>query len=185
MRFLTTLTLAAVLLSGTRLEAQTESATKSASANQGQPATHVMQPATKADFGPLEFLVGHCWIGNFPDGKSTDEHCFEWVFDRKFIRDHHVVRGGAPYEGESLYGWDPVAKRLGLWYWNSDGEILQGHVEYKPEGIVFPLAYTTPSGTVQLRAIWTRTDEGYHIVHSQLANGQWKTQWTMDMKQTR
>ena len=70
------------------------------------------------DFRPLEFVVGSCWVGTFPDGKATDEHCFEWVYDRKFIRDRHVVRNGeAPYAGEALYGWDPKAKRLAFWYW--------------------------------------------------------------------
>ena len=24
-------------------------------------------------FAPLEFLVGSCWVGTFPDGKATDE----------------------------------------------------------------------------------------------------------------
>src|SRR5512144_1524092 len=69
-------------------------------------------------FAPLEFLVGSCWVGTFPDGKQTDEHCFEWVFDRKFIRDRHTVRGGAPYEGESLYSWDAKANRIAFSYWS-------------------------------------------------------------------
>ena len=69
----------------------------------------------------------------------TDEHCFEWVYERKFIRDRHVVRNGqAPYAGETLYGWDPKEKRLAYWYWNSDGEMLVGAVEYRADSIVFP-----------------------------------------------
>jgi hypothetical protein len=64
----------------------------------------ISQPSAP-DFRPFEFLVGDCWVGSFPDGKATDEHCFEWVYDRKFIRDRHVVRNGeAPYFGEALYG---------------------------------------------------------------------------------
>src|SRR4051812_49896955 len=58
-------------------------------------------------FKPLEFLVGSCWTGTFPDGKQTDTHCFEWLYDRHFIRVRHVVRGGPPYEGESTYRVDP------------------------------------------------------------------------------
>ena len=69
-------------------------------------------------------MVGDCWVGTFPDGKATDEHCFEWVYDRKFIRDRHVVRNGeAPYFGEALYGWDAKEKRLAFWYWNSVTEL--------------------------------------------------------------
>src|SRR3954453_2757084 len=84
------------------------------------------QHRTTPDFRRLEFLVGSCWIGTFPDGKATDEHCFEWVYDRMFIRDKHVVRGGPPYEGESLYRWDPVAKRIAYWYWSSPGLVVTG-----------------------------------------------------------
>ena len=43
-------------------------------------------------FAPLEFAVGSCLTGPFPGGKAVDEHCFEWVYDRKFIRDKHIVR---------------------------------------------------------------------------------------------
>ncbi len=28
---------------------------------------------------PMSFLAGHCWKGTFPDGKTTDEHCFAWM----------------------------------------------------------------------------------------------------------
>jgi hypothetical protein len=146
----------------------------------------VPQQRNTPDFRPLEFLVGHCWLGTFPDGKATDEHCFEWVFDRKFIRDRHVVRNGpAPYAGETLYGWDPEEKRLGFWYWSSDGEILTGRVEYRPKSIVFPTKYVTDKGTVELRATWTRTgQDSYRAEESQRAGEKWKPLWTMELKRT-
>ena len=146
----------------------------------------VAQQPQGADFGPLEFLVGSCWIGTFPDAKKTDEHCFEWVFDRKFIRDRHVVRGGAPYQGETIYGWDPTAKRLSFWYWNSDGLLTVGRVEYTPEGIVFPERYTTSKGEVELKAVWTRLGtDGYRVWQGQRTNSGWKTLWTMDLTRKR
>ena len=136
------------------------------------------------DFRPLEFLVGHCWVGAFPDRKATDEHCFEWVFDRKFIRDRHVVRNGdAPYAGETLYGWDAERKRLGFWYWNSEGEVLVGAVEYRPDSIVFPTEHVTDKGTMELRATWTRTSErSYRVEQSRRAGEGWKPLWTMELK---
>jgi hypothetical protein len=142
------------------------------------------QSSGQPDFRPLEFLVGHCWVGTFPDGKQTDEHCFEWVFDHKFIRDRHVVRNGkAPYEGETLYGWDPKEKRLAFWYWNSEGEILRGRVDYSPEGIVFPTQYEGKTGPVELRATWTpQGSEGYRVRQEQRAGTTWKLLWTMDLK---
>jgi len=136
------------------------------------------------DFRPLEFLVGHCWVGAFPDRKATDEHCFEWVFDRKFIRDRHVVlNGDAPYAGETLYGWDAEKRRLGFWYWNSEGEVLVGAVEYRPDSIVFPTKHVTDKGTMELRATWTRTSErSYRVEQSQRAGEAWKPLWTMELK---
>ena len=132
----------------------------------------------------MEFLVGHCWVGTFPDGKQSDEHCFEWVFDHKFIRDRHVVRNGAsPYAGETLYGWDPKEKRLGFWYWNSDGEILRGTVEYTAEAIVFPTEYESKSGPVKLRAVWTpQGRDGYRAEESQRVGKKWKTIMKVDFK---
>ena len=67
------------------------------------------EPATA--YQPLAFLVGHCWKGTFPDGRSTDEHCFSWIYGGKFVRDEHVVhRTGQPDGfGESIYLWDAGA----------------------------------------------------------------------------
>src|SRR4051794_15824261 len=129
------------------------------------------------DFRPLEFLVGRCWIGTFPDGKQTDEHCFEWVFDHKFVRDRHVVRHGhAPYAGETLYGWDPKDKRLAFWYWNGDGEILRGTVEYTAKRIIFPTEYDTETGPVELRAIWTPLGpDRYRAEEQRRVGAEWKT----------
>ena len=147
------------------------------------PLLHIPQPKTP-DFRPLAFLVGDCWEGTFPDGKQTDEHCFEWVYDRKFIRDRHVVRNGkAPYAGETIYGWDAKEKRMAYWYWNSDGEMMAGTVEYRPDSIVFPTRYETDKGTVELRATWTRTGpDSYRVAQSQRAGDAWKRLWAMELK---
>lgn len=136
------------------------------------------------DFRPLEFLVGDCWIGTFPDGKQTDEHCFEWVYDRKFIRDRHVVRNGqAPYAGETLYGWDARAKRLAFWYFNSEGDVILGTVEYQADSIVFPTRYETDKGPVDLRAVWARTGpDSYRVAQSQREGEAWKPLWGMELR---
>ncbi|MEO8565370.1 MAG: hypothetical protein ABI541_03225, partial [Betaproteobacteria bacterium] len=39
-------------------------------------------PAVSAPIEPLQpmaFLGGHCWKGDFADGKQSDEHCFTWL----------------------------------------------------------------------------------------------------------
>jgi hypothetical protein len=142
------------------------------------------QDPADPDFGRLATLVGRCWIGTFPDGKQTHEHCFEWVFGRKFIRDRHIVRNGkAPYQGETLYGWESKEKRVAFWYWNSEGQILRGRVEYRPDAIVFPAELETPDGPVELRAAWTRMGpQGYQAEESRRVGGQWKTLWTVELK---
>lgn len=152
------------------------------------PAQAQQAPAPpRPDFTPLEFLVGSCWIGTFPDGQRTDEHCFEWVFDRQFIRDRHVVRGGPPYSGESLYRWDAAAKRISYWYWASPGFVVTGHLELAPEGMVFPSRLQTPKGEVQLKAVWARTSgDAYRVSQSQReGEGEWKPLWSMELRRKR
>jgi hypothetical protein len=127
-------------------------------------------------------------MGTFPDGKQTDEHCFEWVFDRKFIRDRHIVRGGEAYQGESLYRWDAATKQLAYWYWSSAGLVVTGTVETSPEGIVFPSRYTTPKGEIELKAVWKRVGaDAYRTSQSQRAAGDsaWKPLWSMELKRQR
>lgn len=135
------------------------------------------------NFRPLEFLVGHCWIGAFPGGTKTDEHCFEWVFDRKFVRDRHVVRGGAPYEGESLYWWDAKAQQISFSYWSSAGQLTTGTVEETAEGIVFPQKLETAGGVVEMKSVWTRPDaDSYRVWVGEKKGPEWKVLWTMDLK---
>ena len=144
------------------------------------------RPPADSNFRPLEFLVGHCWVGNFPGGTQSDEHCFEWVFDRKFIRDRHVVRGGEPYEGETLYRWDGKRQRIAFSYWNSAGELMEGTVEETPEGIVFPQTHETPAGTVTMKTIWTRpSDDSYRVWVGRREGNGWKRIWTMDLRRSR
>ena len=142
------------------------------------------QSPANPDFGTLGSLVGQCWVGTFPDQKQTDEHCFEWVFNGKFIRDRHKVRNGkAPYEGETLYGWNNKAQRVVFWYWNSEGDILQGTVEHKADTLVFPTQYESKDGPVELRAIWSHIGAGgYQAEESQRVGNQWKMLWTVQSR---
>lgn len=86
-------------------------------------------------FTPLEFLVGHCWTGQFPQDQGADTHCYEWMLGREFIRDRHAVKGEGDYRGESIYQWDPVAKRVTYRYWNTDGGISNGHIVARPPAL--------------------------------------------------
>jgi hypothetical protein len=135
---------------------------------------------------PLQFLVGSCWTGAFPDGKSTDTHCFESVFEGKFVRDRHVVRGGKqPYEGETLYAWDKKQNRVIYTYWASDGAISTGTMEPGDGGITFPESYAAEQGgmNMKMRNVWSITGrDTYDVVVSQWKGGGWREMWRMTMR---
>src|SRR3954464_10687891 len=80
---------------------------------------------------PMAYLAGHCWKGDFGDGKQTDEHCFVWLYDGKELRDPHTVRapGRPDYVGETTYYWDSAAKRLEYVYIENAGGVMRGTVE--------------------------------------------------------
>jgi hypothetical protein len=138
---------------------------------------------TAGPFAPLEFLVGHCWRGSFPGGAQTDEHCFEWVFNQKFVRDRHVVRGGQPYGGETIYFWDPATKRIGFSYWNTEGQMMPGYVvSTVGDTLTFSTMLSTSTGPTELRSTWTRSNaDGYRVRQLQRNGGAWQEIVTMDM----
>jgi len=149
-------------------------------------AAQAPRAAADSAFAPLAFLVGSCWVGTFPDGKQTDEHCFEWVYGGRFVRDRHVVRGGPPYEGETLYWRDPATKGLAYWYWSSDGGTITGRVEPGPEGIVFPSRHRTAQGETELKAVWTRSGaDAYRVWNGRREGDGWKELWTMELVRKR
>jgi hypothetical protein len=82
---------------------------------------------TPDHFKPFEFLIGHCWTGTFPDGKATNTHCYEWMLDRAFIRDRHVVKSSGPdYKGETVYYLDGATGSVKYRYWNTIGGLSDG-----------------------------------------------------------
>jgi hypothetical protein len=151
------------------------------------PSLHAQQPAA-ADFSPLEFLVGNCWVGTFGDGKTTDEHCFEWKYGRKFIRDRHVVRGAdgrTVYEGETIYGWNPATKEISWRYLSVEGLMMDGTVKREGEDLVFPAHYPTPKGIQEAKAVWTRRPDGYRAVSSEQTPSGWKEQFSVEFRRKR
>ncbi len=100
-------------------------------------------PVAFAASNPLDVyapLAGHCWRGEFPHGKATDEHCFTWVYDGRHLRDVHVVRGddGGEYRGETIYSWDEKRGRIVYRYWNSFGGYSDGDIVETDGELVSP-----------------------------------------------
>lgn len=119
----------------------------------------------RSDLEPLQFLVGACWAGQFPDGERTDMHCYESVYRGVHLRDRHVVTGGSTlYQGETIYSWSEDTGEITYVYWNSLGGVSTGSATPRIETIVFPdESYQGANGeTVTISSVWENiTADGY------------------------
>lgn len=135
---------------------------------------------------PMAFLAGHCWKGTFADGKTTDEHCFAWMYGGRVLRDSHVVRspGKPDGVGESTYYVDSAGNRLDFLYIENGGGFSRGTVESLPEALLFPdTQYISDGEAMVYRARWTRKDETSYEAWSeaQTADG-WQTMFRLVLK---
>ena len=133
-------------------------------------------------FEPLAFLVGSCWRGVFADGKTVDVRCLEPVFGGKFVRERHVVRGGARvYRGETLYQWDATAGKIGYTYWNSDGGVSTGTMDVDGPRRVFPAErYTDSKGRArEFRTTWLVESDSAWVMTTEerRPDGRWAAAW--------
>lgn len=134
---------------------------------------------------PLAFLAGYCWNGKFSDGKRTDEHCYEWVYGGKFLRDRHVVSGGSePYQGETLYFWDSESKAIAYIYFNSDGGVSRGTLKAEGDQLLFPAErYNEGGKSREFSTTITRDGEqGYASVTHELKDGARVEAWRTSFK---
>ncbi|MEA3013594.1 MAG: hypothetical protein QOD42_2139 [Sphingomonadales bacterium] len=152
-----------------------------AMAAQAAPATPTA-PGLAPELAPLAFLVGSCWRATFPNATRTDTHCYTAMLGGRYVRDLHVVEGApAPYSGETIYRWDPAARRIRYDYYASDGGYSGGYTDPTPTGIDFPEeTYVGPDGQpMPLRNVLTRQGEGYGMSSSARQGGTWREMWTM------
>jgi hypothetical protein len=150
----------------------------------------VAAAAPRAEYQPLAFLAGHCWKGEFPGGaKTTDEHCFTWIYDGKFLRDQHTVRAAGKPDalGESIYFWDPNDNRLEYLYIESDGGSSRGPVTAGQGSLVFPDTTFIQDGKTQVyRSRWQRSGaNAYDVLTEFKASDGWVPGFKvhMEMKQ--
>ena len=140
-------------------------------------------PALAAELRPLAPLVGSCWRATFPNGTSHDTHCYTAMPGGRQIRDVHVVEGGPPpYSGESIYRWDPQARRIRYDYYASDGGYSGGFADPTATGFNFPAeTYVGGDGrTMVLRTVQTGSGETYaRTTSARQSDGSWRELWTM------
>jgi hypothetical protein len=148
-------------------------------------------PATAAPIEPLQpmaFLAGHCWKGDFADGKQSDEHCFTWLYDGKALRDTHTVRapGRTDYVGETTYYWDSAAKRVEYIYIENLGGVSRGSMQSTPEALVFPATqYVADGQSMTYRVRWTRlSDTSYQAWSEMQGKDGWTTMFKLTMKRS-
>ena len=135
---------------------------------------------------PMSFLAGHCWKGTFADGKTTDEHCFAWMYGGRVLRDTHTVRrpGKPDGIGESTYYVDSAGNKLEFLYVENSGGFSRGTVESLPEALLFPdTQYISDGEAMVYRARWTRQGEKAYEAWSeaQTPDG-WSTMFKLLMK---
>ena len=140
-------------------------------------------PVLTAELRPLAPLVGSCWRATFPNGTRTDTHCYTAMLGGRYVRDVHIVEGGpAPYSGESIYRWDPQARRIRYDYYASDGGHSGGFADPIPTGFNFPEeTYVGGDGvTMVLRTVQTGSGEAYaRTTSARQPDGSWREMWTM------
>jgi len=112
-----------------------------------------------------------------PDGKGTDEHCFSWIYDGKFLRDRHSVRVGdkVAYEGETIYYWNAAAKQVEYLYITAHGGFSQGRMITEGDALVFPAAKLVTQGqTFGFRGRWKRLgDDAYEVLREYETDKGW------------
>ena len=150
------------------------------------PVLALSDAAPAEPFKPMAFLAGHCWKGSFPNQPLTDEHCFEWVYDGRFLRDRHVVHGDgqADYMGETTYYWDAAAAQIQYLYIENQGGFSKGTVQAVADGLMFPATSHADNGQEKIyRSHWQRSgDDAYEAVSEFKTKDGWTVAWKVKMQ---
>jgi hypothetical protein len=126
------------------------------------------------NYGPMKFLANHCWKGSFPGGHQTDEHCFTWVYDGKFLRDRHTVHqaGHPDYLGETTYFWNATTRQIEYLYIESQGGFSRGTVSTENNALAFPATSEVEDDKTQTyRSRWERLGSSAYDVVTEFQSG--------------
>jgi hypothetical protein len=139
---------------------------------------------------PLSFLAGHCWKGAFAGTQITDEHCFTWLYDGKFLRDRHVLRQGpghAEKGGETIYFWDSKSRQIEYLYIERSGGYLRGAVSGDGANLNFPESIYTEDGQEQgVRSRWERSgDDAYDVATDFRQGADWSPGFRIHMQRVK
>jgi uncharacterized protein (TIGR02246 family) len=93
----------------------------------------------------LEWLVGD-WVDDEEDGKVTST--VRWEEGKKFlVRKYSIQAAGEPgRSGTQWIGWDPQAKQIRSWVFDSDGDFGQGRWTRSDNAWIITASGTTGDG---------------------------------------
>lgn len=136
-------------------------------------------------FGWFSGVVGACWQGTFPDGKTRHTHCYTVQFGQ-FIRGTATLsaeRDGVMrdvFSGDSLFAWDDKDQKIAYYVWGSDGTHGTHEAHYEGRDLSFPVLSKKEPGKVAFRSLWRRVDGDSFEVHRQVPEGSgWTTELTV------
>jgi uncharacterized protein (TIGR02246 family) len=106
------------------------------------------QPPSNYDhLKELEWMVGK-WIDDDKDDDATIETDCGWTKNKNFMtRSFAVVVGDkVDMSGMQIIGWDPIAKQIRSWIFDSDGGFAEGKWKRKGDRWLIQQAGTLPDG---------------------------------------
>jgi uncharacterized protein (TIGR02246 family) len=102
-------------------------------------------PSNYEHLKELEWMIGS-WVDR--DANAMIETDCEWTKNRNFMtRSFAIVAGDQVHKaGMQIVGWDPVAKQIRSWVFDSDGGFSEGTWTRKGEQWLVKLTGTLPDG---------------------------------------
>lgn len=116
-------------------------------------------PSNYEHLKELEWMIGS-WVDE--DKNATVQTDCEWTKNRNFMTRSFaaVVRGQVAKSGMQIVGWDPVAKRIRSWVFDSDGGYSEGAWTHKGDKwIVQQKGTLRDGGQTTATNIFTRIDD--------------------------
>lgn len=133
-------------------------------------------------FGWFASLVGSCWQGGFPDGKTRHAQCYTSQFDR-FLRGTAVLSTELDgvvkeqFSGDSLFALEAASGRIVYYIWGSNGSHGRHEAYYASDELVFPVARKDDPAVTSYRSVWRRIDADTFEVRRETPDGDgWNTE---------
>lgn len=136
-------------------------------------------------FGWFADLVGSCWVGRFPDGKTQHSQCYTSQYDR-FLRgtatlsaEHEGVMQDR-FFGDSVFARDQASDKIIYYIWGSNGSHSRHEAFYAGDELVFPVQRKDDPAVIEYRSVWRRIDADQFEVRRETPEGSgWKTELTV------